>query len=282
MVDMLKLQAELSEEYGLGDEDWNGIKRSAILTFTLDNGGKVKSSYMNKHVFRHRDSEKTISLGETWICSLQSMGTYYFAKGLVRIDPSFLFELKKEQMDEIGSYIWEKYRHIIEPELKAKYDEEAEKKTNQATESIRNEYEDKIAGLNEEIDKLVQRDMKNKHVIASLEEELNTVSKHAAPAPAAPAQEQAFYPYPAQPVRVSVRRDGPDSIYSESFNRSRYFVHLSYDRRTILIKAHEEGNVLCMNNRIVLEGLSAISTFGEQYDMVTEYNPRYGGIQIYL
>jgi len=81
---------------------------------------------------------------------------------------------------------------------------------------------------------------------------------------------------------VSVRRDGPDSISSDSFDKSRYFVHLSADHRVIIVRPHNEGDVVCMDNTIVLAGLSLVSTFNGPYEMVSEYNYSYGGILIYL
>ena len=283
MMDFVKWQAETNEKYGLKEEDWKEIKEAAILTFGLDSMGRVSSTHNKRHVIKHRDSEKTIMLGETWICSVTKpplVDTYYFAKGLVRIDPSFLYELKKDQMDEIASYVWEKQRHIIEPGLKEKYDDMVKKDLAQAVEETRKGYEAEISALKEMIKGLEQKDAENKNIISSLHGKLDAATAtrpvQDVPAPGG----HVMYHLPVQ--KISVRRSGPDSIFSESFSKSRYYVHMSADHRMMIVRPHEEGNIVCMNNTIVLERLSEISSFSGPHEMVSEYNPVYGGIQIYL
>ena len=283
-MDFHRWVAEENEKFGLVDEDWEDIKNTAVLTFVSEENGSVKSTYKGILVFRHRDSEKTIMPGETWICSLVSKQTYYFARGLKRIDSAFMFELKKDQMDAIASGIWEKHRNILEPLMEEKYEDIINKKITQAVEETRLEYETEMSGLKDTIHDLEQKEAENKHIISSLYEKLNDaeVEKNSKPKVEEIQSLQGLPVYTAPAMSVSVRRDGPDSISCDMFNRPRYFVHLSADHRIIVVRPHEQGNVVCMNNTIVLEGLAMISSFSGPYDMVSEYNQIYGGIQIYL
>ena len=82
--------------------------------------------------------------------------------------------------------------------------------------------------------------------------------------------------------RYFVTRSGPDTIYSDGFNKSRYFVHLSADPKMMLIREHKNGNVVCMDNTMVLEGLSTILPYNEGDVLQSEYSSRYGGIIVYM
>lgn len=272
----------VNKEYGLDDEDWEDLKNTAVLTFLEDDSGKVSSMYKSRRVYRHYDSERTILPGETWICSLVSSQTFtYFARGLQRVDSSFMFELKKDQKDAIAASIWDKHKNTIEPLLEEKYKDILSKNIAQAVADTKKEYEITIKELQETARGLEQKDAENKNIITSLQEKLNAseaekdsgLNKNLIP-------NMPFYTPPQ--ISFSVRRDGPDSISSESFNKSRYFIHLSADRRIIVVKPHDEGNVVCMNNTIILEGLSLISSYNGPQEMVSEYNHIFGGIQIYL
>ncbi|MCL2550142.1 MAG: hypothetical protein FWE78_04355 [Methanimicrococcus sp.] len=280
-MDFMDLVARYNEEYGMVDDDWEKIRTTTILTFVEENG-KISSRYNGVPVYRDRDFEKTIFAGETWICSLdKSKLTFYFAKGIQRIDSAFMFELKSEQRDEIVSCIWEKQRRIIEPILEEKYREVAAKNLEQATEETRSKYEAEIKTLKDSIHNLEQKETENKQIIESLHEKLNAKNSDAESQSSKPAGVPELMPF-GSASNISVKRSGPDTIISDAFNKSRYFVHLSADHRTIVIRPHEQGNVVCMNNTIVLERLGLISSFNGPYDMVSEYSPLYGGIQIYL
>ncbi|MDR2944348.1 MAG: hypothetical protein LBU81_04600 [Methanosarcinales archaeon] len=272
---------ETNEEFGLADEDWEDIKNTAVLTFLADESGRISSTYKGIRVYRHYDSERTIKSGETWICSLVSKQAYnYFARGLQRIDSSFMFELKKDQKDAIASSIWEKHKSTIEPLLEEKYKDILDKNIRQTAADTKKEYEAVVKELQETIRRLEQKEAENKNIITSLHDKLNASEAEKNSKPSESLIPNA--PFNLSQIYVSVRRDSPDSISSEWFNKSRYFVHLSADQRMIAVRQHDEGNVVCMNNTIVLEGLSLLSSYSGPREMVSEYNHILGGIQIYL
>ncbi len=271
---------EYSEKYGVVDEDWNNLKKNVILTF-FEEEDRVLSKYKGIPVFRHKTTESNISPGETWICSLDDKQTYYFAKGLQRIDSSFMYELKKDQIDEMAAAVWNKQRHIIEPMLEEKYKEEMKDKISEAVESERKEQTVQIEALKEQIHQLEQKDVENKQIIASLTDKINNASAVETKRGDILVGET-FLHAPDKAADMHIYRDGPDTISSPMFDRPRYFVHLSTDHRILLIKPHDSGNVVCINNALVLYGLSLVSQYEGPCEMTSEYNPKYGGIQVYL
>jgi len=146
MVEFNKWVAGENEKHDLTEEEWDEIRRTetAVLTFIREDSGRIRSSHKGMTVFRHRDFENTIMPGETWVCSLEKKATYYFAKGMKRVDSAFLFELKKDQIEEIASYIWDQQRHIIEPLLDEKYKDITGKKIAQVAEETGQIYEAEI------------------------------------------------------------------------------------------------------------------------------------------
>lgn len=276
-----KIIEEANEKYGLDDENWENLRDTAILTFMVDDNGNIGATYKGKRVYRHYDSERLIMPGETWICSLVLQTYTYFAKGLQRVDSSFMFELKKDQKDAIAASIWEKHKNTIEPLLEEKYKDILNNNIAQAIADTKKEYEIAIEKLQEVVRNLEQKETENKNIITSLHEKLGAseMEKNSIPN-INPVSNMSFYVPPQ--ISVSVRRDGPDSISSEMFNKSRYFVHFSADLRIIAVRPHDEGNVVCMNNTIVLAGLSLLSSYSGPQEMVSEYNHIFGGIQIYL
>ncbi|MDR3075233.1 MAG: hypothetical protein LBU30_04260 [Candidatus Methanoplasma sp.] len=282
-MDFNNFIAEYSEQYGLSEEDWGGLRKNVILSFAEDDSGKITAWHKGIPVFRHWDSEKTISPGDTWICSLdKSKGNYYFAKGLQRIDSSFMYELKRDQIEEIANAVWKEQRHIIEPLLEDKYKEMMNEQLTQAVNDIRAEYEKKIETMKDEMHQFEQRDTENKQIIASLQEQKNLANRPEKHKADKTASDPVSFDGMFGTNDISIRRDGPDRIYSQFFSKSRYFVHLSLDHRVMVVRPHESGTVVCVDNTIVLAGLSQISPFEGPCDMISEYSQQYGGLKIYL
>ena len=274
--------AECNEKFGLREEDWSGLRKSAILTFREEDNGKVVAWYKGVPVFRHRDSEKEIFSGDTWICSLDtSRDTYYFARGLQRIDASFMYELKKDQIEEIADAVWRSQRQVVEPLLEDKYKDIMKNQLMQAIDEARTAHGEQMDAMKENMHQLEQRVAENKKIIASLQEQREAANvREERKIEQTPGTDPAIDIFGVRDTQV--RREGPDTISSLFFNRSRYFVHLSADHRLLTIRPHESGSVICMNNTMVLAGLSLVSPFEGPCDMISEYSPQYGGLKIYL
>ena len=267
-----------NQEYGTSNEDWDTLRKSAIITFDYDDRGNISGRYKGVLVYRNKKFENVILPGETWICSLEpnpSSSANYFAKPLQRIDASFMFEMKKDQIDEICETIWNKYRESIEPRLDEKYSDVVKEKIDNAIDKMKDEYETTIRDLIDQIQRLELTIAENEKIIGSLQNKLSCSESR---------EERSVIPGAGFGISldVKVRRIGADSIFSEFFDKSRYFVHISADHRTMIVVPHRSGDVVCIDQVITLNGLSMISPFTDTYDMICEYNPNYGGAQIFL
>jgi hypothetical protein len=281
-MDFNEFVKEYNEKYGLADEEWDNLKKSVVLSFTEDEPGKVMSWYRGVPVFRHKSSELSILTDETWICSLDtSKVSYYFATGLQRVDSSFFYGLKQPQIVEIADVIWNEQRMIFEPLLEEKYKEIMNNQISAAVENERKEYVGQIEDLKEQKHQLEQKDAENKQIIASLTEKVNKTLMNRSENELTKLR-GINLGISDLVTEISVFRDGPDTISSPMFDKPRYFVHLSADHRILVVRPHESGNVVCIDNDIVLLGLGLVSQYDGPYEMVAEYNAKYGGIQIYL
>lgn len=280
-MDFYTLRKELNDKWGLEDGSWSELDKTVILSFERDaDTNNIFSKHGGRIVYRHRNHEDRMFEGETWICSIELKNNYYFAKGLQRLDGSFMLELKRGQMEDIADAVWRKQKDKIEPILEEKYKEVMKKAVSEKIAEAVGKKEDEINDLNAQIEELEQRDTENRQIISSLEDKV----RRAESMPIVP-QDAPVMPLSASPFRTGrteVERIGPDELYSEDFNRTRYFVHISSDYRILLIRPHDSGDVICIDNRIVLNGLSMALQFSGPTQMISEYSPEYGGILIHL
>ncbi|MDR3282273.1 MAG: hypothetical protein LBS92_01510 [Candidatus Methanoplasma sp.] len=282
-VDFRDFIAQLNNQFGTTEGDWNQLAKTAIVTFEYDDKrDNISGKYKGVPVFRHREYENTILAGETWICKLDgSHDNYHFATPVQKVDASFLFELKKDQIDEIAETVWKNHEGAIRPSLEERYHDMMIENVSKAVEDAKSGFKAEVDDLNAKIRTLEQRDAESKQIIASLEEKAKAVPVY--PVKITPGGMPQMLPSVQTLAPVSsVRRTSPDAMQSEFFTQSRYFIHVSADHRIIVIRPHAEGNVVCMDNTITLEGLSIISSFNEPYDMVSEYSSEYGGLLVHL
>jgi hypothetical protein len=269
-------------QYDALDDDLDRIEKSAILTFEYDQRhDNVSAMYKTVPVFRNKKYENVILAGEIWLCTLDTTHpNYYFATPIHKIDASFLFELKKSQIDEIAEIIWKNHEGVIRPQLDEKYHDIMNEAISKAVDNTKIKYQAELEERDSKIIILEQRDNENKQIIASLEEKAKTkpISAVFENGPAG----TGLAPFQNLIQNISVRRTGPDTLQSDFFSQSRYFIHVSADHRIMVIRPHPQGNVLCIDNTLSLAGLSLVSSFAEPYDVISEYSPEYEGLQIYL
>ena len=79
-----------------------------------------------------------------------------------------------------------------------------------------------------------------------------------------------------------IERVAPETLRCEGFPDGKYFVHISPKKNILVIRKHEFGSALCIDQRIRLEGLGELSPFTEKVRLVAEYNQKYDGILVYL
>lgn len=79
-----------------------------------------------------------------------------------------------------------------------------------------------------------------------------------------------------------VKRVAPRAIFSEAFEDGRYFVHVSPNKKTMLIRKHEEGEIFCVNHQIMMQDLERLYPFSEVKELKAEISSKYGGILVHL
>ena len=108
--------ASHNDKYGTSDEDWSFLSESGVVKFDYDDRNYVSGMYRGKRVYRDNNYLLEINPGEIWIVSLSlnpKTGQNYFAKPIKRIDGSFLYEMKKDEIDSLSLYLWENNKTIL-------------------------------------------------------------------------------------------------------------------------------------------------------------------------
>ena len=158
-------------KFGINDGDWRYLTQSAALKFEMDKKGNVSSIYKGLYVYRDRDSEENILPGETWIVSLTlnpKTESNYFAKGIMRIDARFLFDLEKDQMDEIADAVWNNCRKEIEESFASRFEAEKSKLVEEAVAERTAAYKSQIDEANAKVSSLENKIEEDAQIIDSL------------------------------------------------------------------------------------------------------------------
>lgn len=288
----------LNEEYGVDENDLSRYKKSIIVSFETRDDGKVFAKYRGKTVYRHRDYENEINSGETWICSIDTgyEDNWSFAKPIMKIDSSFMYELKKDQIDEIATVVWEKQKQSILPFLEEKYHDINEATVAQLMKTQKEQYDAEIARLKNKITTLelenktaqdIIEEMENIHA-TEIEKLASTPLKQKAD-PDAKEKIKTFDKGPepnniqsSKDEKIFARRTGTNAIESNYFTKMRYYVHFSPDYSVLSIQAHNHGNVYCKDQKIELAGLDVISNYIENTDLTFDINQYEHEMIIYL
>ena len=290
---------ENNDKYGTSDDDWDPLMKAGVVRFDYDSKGYVSGMYQGKFVYRDGNHELDINPGDIWIVSLSlnpKTGSNYFAKPLKRIDGSFLYEMKKDQIDELATFLWENNKVILEPALEERYSDVLSEKIAKAVEEQTKSLNETISNLQEQISELTKINEEDKKIIESKEQEnsllsakLLVIENNPGAVPVKPAKEVPKEPEPisdfteqVKPPKNVIVRSGPDTIRSDGFKKSRYFVHLSADHKLLLIRDNKDGNVVCYDNTITLAGLNSILPFTEECVLSSEYSSKYGGTLVSL
>lgn len=284
-IDFLELQKQFQEEYDVPDGDMDRLKKVQILTFfTSEESGKVMARLPGGGVvFRHKDGGMHINPGETWVCELLERGTTFFAIGVLKIDAKFFFDLRADQVDIIADHIWKENQSILEPRFEEMYRKKLDETLNARLLESKKREDEALAVVDELKAEIETINARHKMVVSALEKELYELKEGSLRA-TSPKPERSDVPVSPFSMEFNprIRRVGPDELYSEGFHHRNYFVHLSADQSMLTIRPHDRGNVVCLDNRIILVGLGLISPYGGPADMPAEYNPKYGGYVVYL
>lgn len=287
MVDRIPLE-DLWKEFPVEEKDRPHPNVVKVVTFFQGDEGKVLAKLPSGMVvFRHREWERIINPGETWIVEIEQRGyTTSFAKGLQKLDANFFFQLTHEHVEQVVDMIWEKNRAQIEPLLEERLS--AERIKNAIDEAIAAQSQQCLESLKEERSKretLESEVLRLKIINTALEGENATLRTQKANVEEVSkevpvADQEPFSPFTIP--RVSIKRTGPDELESKNFNKRHYFVHVSRDQTQMTIRPHDSGNIMCLDNKLHLDGLGLIAPFNGPTELSAEYSPKYGGFLVLL
>ncbi len=234
-------------------------KRTVILTFRTVNG-LLKSEFQGKDVFPF-STDDVLSEG-TWICQYQSYGGLYKARGVKKLDANFFLELKNSQKQAIIDAVWEDNKELVMQFMEDKYADQADKVVADAVAAARKPLQEEIEQLKEEKEQL-QHDLEINRRL------LSEQSKRPVQAvPSAEGMELSTVP--------KVTRTSEGIIHCDLFDCSRYFVHISYDRKTMFIQPHDYGRTLCFDGDLYLTNFETLVPFDGARVLKSEYVPGKG------
>ena len=81
---------------------------------------------------------------------------------------------------------------------------------------------------------------------------------------------------------MHAERTGPNLIRSESFTEDRYDVHMSPNRKYLLVEPDEQGEVVCVNRTLFLGNLESLSPYNGPMELLARRSDKYGGMLIEL
>ena len=258
-MNFLEMQRQMIEEGQLSEDEINRYAGQNVILNFRDSEIGPRSSFDGATVFPRADSGITAG---TWVCELERDGPTYFAKPVRRVDASFFMELRRGQKDEIIDALWNDHREELDSEFKEFYSEVF-------ADDIRKAVQEAVASKDEEIERLKEENADLRRMLEG--------NRMIAEANAERAQEPESMPVEdvIGPM-IRVTRVSPDMLRSPFFTGHRYFVHVSYDLKTMVIRPHDYGTVICINNTLLISGLGTISSYTKETDLPSEYSPEKG------
>lgn len=238
----------------------------------------------NKAVFPDiRRDGATIKAGETYFCDLveyrPTVGPpVYYANPIRRIDPSFLFDLHPNQVDQVISAVMRSSQAQLLQQARAKIQSEVEGST-----------KNQLSAMRSELDSLRAENATLRGKLTKSEETTKPHSSLPRTGIAAPAlgadsvanRQSMLAVATAQPPTV-INRPSPDELSSPLIADGRYFVHVSPDRKRLFIHNHPEGNLQAAHSNLKVPGLSVLRPFDGKESLHALVDPRVGGMVVDL
>ncbi len=246
-----------------------------------------------------------IQEGEAYICILDkyAAGGVYYAKAVRKVDVNLLMEFDPRLKSEMVSTLWKKNRAQFEQGFRDLYLQETREKVEEELkakhEAELKAREDANAALRDEI-RILKNDLAarpgrseiplgSEEIVlsSSEEEEKPQPPKPVLSAPAVPADRQVRRD-PMEPKGAIVEYDviiQGNRLSCEALRDGRYYVHMSPDKRTLLIRPNEDGTIYAFDSGISIDRLSEI--YGspdplEKNYLKAEYSERFGGMIVHL
>ena len=319
-IDLLELQkkgiiAGDIDRMELEYED--SIASIRILNFIVGNNGLPIAHIGKKVVLPERDYAGMVEPGDIWFCVVKEKDTYCLAYPFKKVTAAIYSELDTESIRILVEALYNSNKQLMDQRMKELAMEEAiTKVAEDMNKSIRNEMDalkiemDRLNNENSMLRSLSDCNASEGHIILTSEEDtipevresehvpVTVEAPHMEPVPA----EAPIIPYiynapapglPSMGMNEPIGESGPSGyevkllpgyrIYSPSFTEDRYFVHISYNKKYMLVRPHNKGSVICMNNQnyLIISDLENMIKDGPAV-LGAEYNRKYCGLLIDL
>ena len=320
MTDFNEWKRQYASEQGLDEVLEEALSASektyAVLTFKPNRyKDGVISDYKGLYVFPDQDSD--IQAGDAYLCLLTPYdgpkARVYYANPVRKIDTGLLMEIDPKVREDIVSNLWSKHGSQFEKRFEEKYLATLQKRIEEET---REGHLAALAAKDEDIKALrVQMGELRNRLAESrpdpegyrLESDEIVLTSEEEEQEQAPRRQEPVVPQP-QPVQYGqevpqvqqtgdpMARSRPRYRYDVTINGNllrcsaledgeHYFVHVSPDARTLLIRPNEDGRLVCYNDVLCISGLKEIFNVGEpgqDNHVEAEYSDRYGGMIVHL
>ncbi len=239
-----------------------------------------------------------IKSGETWFCELEEYrpvtgAPVYYANPVAKVDASYLFDLRPDQVDKVLAALQLTSQSTLLDLARKRIQDELEKAAQSRVEAMQRERD----AARSEADSLHAEVTRLSDSAGTLRREVEAL-RAAPPSPAPPSRVE-----PSQEAVSSAPSNGPPNwftigasslsplfidrnsasrIRSEMFRDGRYFVHVSPDRRLLLVRSHPEGNLVATGNTLEVPGLDVLRPFDRPEQLPATLEARGGGLLLRL
>ncbi len=295
-------------ESALGDV----VESLELLTF-FKNPDKMRTDPVARHpldgliVFPDKRKQgAVIKPGETYFCEVTTHdtsagSTIHYANPVVRVDPSFMFDLRPDQVGRLVDALLETSKEPLLEQARAQIRAQVERAVKADMDGLGRERDEARAALDEaraslgrageEVARLRLEAIGLAERVRELEARdgagaapPSTAGAAAPPAAAAapPTSGGVAWPQVEGPEALAfpVHRPSPEHLESTRLSYGRYFVHVSPDRRVLLVRPHPDGNLPAVGGRLSVPSLGLLRPFSGPEDLAARTDPRTGGLLV--
>ena len=287
------------------------VESLELMTF-MKNADKMRTDPVARHpitgliVFPDKRRQGgLIKVGETYFCEVREHesgfgSTIYYADPVIRVDAGFLFDLRPDQVGKLVDALLEAAKEPLLEQARAQIRSQLEKAARTDLEVLRRERDEAAAALDgaraqlvqsqEEVARLRLESIGLAERVRELEGAAGSTAAAGArdgtagSAPSAPTTGQEGATWTALggpgPMALSIRRPSPEHLESTQLTYSRYFVHVSPDRRVLLVRPHPEGNLPAVGGRLTVPTLGMLRPFSGPEELAARADPRTGGLLV--